>query len=186
MRAKVRKEKKKWIRVVGPSFLHGQLLGESYASHASDLIGRRLDLNISYLTGDIKRQNVILGFRIIEAKGSDAYADIISYSMVNAYVKRIVRAGKDKIDDSFTVETKDKFFLRIKPVMLVKSKTKNSTLTTLRALARENFSKLAHTHDLKMILDGVISGKIQRDLKQLLNKIYPLNVFEIRKLDIVR
>ena len=180
------KGKKRWVQIIGPAFFNNALLGESYVSEPSLLIGKTVYAHLSYLTGDMRKQYTVLGFKVTSVKGSDAYADLISYSLVLAHVKRMVRPNKDKIDDSFTVETKDHLALRIKPVILTRNKAHNSLLTKIRKHVRDSFIALSRNHSFPELVDGLISGHISKELKQQINKIYPINTFEVRSLELIR
>ena len=186
MAEKVRKGKKKWIRVLGPTDLKDNILGESYVYDANTLLGKTLTLNLGNLTGAPRRQNTNLKFKISEIKGSDAHAVLIGYVMVMAHVKRMVRTGKEKIDDSFVINCKDKGKLKIKPVLITKGKASNSVLTKLRLGVRDMVSDFALKNDYKTVFDNVMSGQLQRTLRNDLKKIYPLIACEIRKLEIMK
>ena len=183
--SKTTKGKKKWISIVGPATLKNNFLGESYVYDPQILIGRKLKLNLSQVLGDMRKQNVNLGFKIKELKGNEAYAEIIYYEIVPAYVKRMVRTGKEKIDDSFVIETKNKIKLKIKPVIITKNKASRLILTKLRMITREKINQFSNKEDIDVIFDKVISGQLQKELDKNLRKIYPLNNFEIRRLEIL-
>ena len=97
----VRKGKKGWVKIVGPKYFRSVEIGESYVYSSNDLIGKKLKINLSVLSGDMRKQHVNIGFKVVEASGSQAVADIYSYEIVGAHVRRMVRTLKDKVDDSF-------------------------------------------------------------------------------------
>ena len=142
-------------------------------------------MNLSNLIGDARKQNINIQFKIKEVKGSEAYAETVSYLMVAAHVKRMVRAGREKLDDSFTIETKDKEKLKIKPVIITKNKAKNSILTKIRMGVRDHFLKMGKIKNFQEILKEVIDNNAQREIKSRLSKTYPLSIIEIRELSLV-
>ena len=185
MAEKSKKGKKRWIKIVGPGEFKNIVLGESYVIDPNILLGKKLKLSLGSLTGALKRQYALIGFKVKEIKGAEAHAEVVSYEMVLAHTKRLVRAGRDKIDDSFVVESKDKVKARIKPIGLTKNKAKNSILTRIRNLGREKIKEMFLKEDFNKALDEIISGRLQRSLKQELGKTYPLGVYDIRKLEVL-
>ena len=185
MADKIRKGKKSWVRIVGPTSFKNNFLGESYVYDGKELIGRKIRINLSRLNGDMRVQNIFIVFKIKESKGPEVYADIVSYEVSQSHIKRIVRTNRDKIDDSFIVESKDKVKLRVKPVIMTVNKAKNSILTALRSNTRENLKGFFSQSDLKSALDDIMLGKLQKAVKQNLKKIYPVSALEIRKLEVL-
>lgn len=181
----IKKGKKRWIKVIGPVEFNNILLGESYVIDPNNLLGKKIQLNLSNLIGDMKRQNIVVGFKIKEIKGNDAYAELISYGMLQTHIRRLVRTGQDKIEDSFVVETKDNIKIRIKTIILTKNKTKNSVLTKIMMYGRDAIKTSFSNNSFKQELGNIILLQLQRKLKQEMNKIYPLSVFEIKKLEIM-
>ncbi len=182
---KTRKGKQRWIKIIGPPELKDSVLGESYVVDPEQLIGKKVYLGLNNLTGDMRRQNILVGFRVHSVKGAEAHADVVSYEMIQAHVKRLIRAGQDKIDDSFLVESKDHVKLRIKPLILTRNKTKNSNLTRIRMRTREKIKDLFTKESFTNTFGAILSGQLQKSLRQDMSKIYPLSVFEIRRVDIL-
>jgi len=182
---KIRKGKQRWIKIVGSLEFKDSPLGESYVIDPERLIGKKIQLGLNNLTGDMRKQSILVGFCIRTINGAEARADVVSYEMLQAHVKRLVRAGQDKIDDSFLVESQDHVKLKIKPVIVTRSKTKNSNLTRLRMEGREKIKHLFMKEPFEKVFGAIISGQLQRSLRQEMSKIHPLSVFEIRKIEIL-
>ena len=182
----VRKGKKGWVKIVGPKYFRSVEIGESYVYSSNDLIGKKLKINLSVLSGDMRKQHVNIGFKVVEASGSQAVADIYSYEIVGAHVRRMVRTLKDKVDDSFFAESKDKIKLRIKPVVITRAKVNHSVFTAIRKKIREDFIKNCMENDFNDIVNSVINGEYQGGIRKELNKVYPVSAFEIRKLEVVK
>jgi len=177
-----KKGKKNWIKIIAPGEFKDAELGESFVSSPEDLIGKTLFINLSVLLNDIRKQNINIGFKVIDVKNLQASTKVFSYELMPAHVRRMVRIMKERIDDSFIIESKDKLKIRIKPIILTKSKTKQSILNAIRKKTRDKLIKLASEKTFSDILKLVISVELQKTLKTELNKIYPLSTFEIRKL----
>ena len=185
MAEKIKKGKKQWVEIVGSSDFKNQYLGESYVSDINQLLGKTVIVNASRLLDDMKKQQATVTFKVNEIKGDQALAIVVAYEMLSAHVRRLVRTNKDKIEDSFVIESKDKTKLRIKPITLTRNKTNNSVLTKIRMKTREYFINIAAKNDFKTILVEVMRGEVQKSLRNDLKKIYPLSILEIRKIEVL-
>lgn len=185
MAGKSKKGKKRWVRIVGPVEFKNSVLGEGYVVDPNMLIGKKVKLNLGNLIGDPRKQSVAISFKIKEVKGAEAHAEVVSYEMLQSHVKRLVRTGQDKIDDSFLVESKDKLKLRVKPIMLTRNKANNSILSNIRLKCRERIKDIFLKESFNNIFSDIITGQLQRGLKQELRKVYPISIFDIRRIEIL-
>lgn len=180
----LKKAKKKWVKISSQKqFFKGQEIGESYTANPTNMIGKVLKVNLMTLTGDPKKQSFNARFKITNSEDTGATADFIGYRMANSQVKRLVRRATKKIEDSFVIETKDKVKIRIKPLLLTKNITNKSVLTALRKKSREFIGERFKATDYSAIVSEILVGKLQKDLRLSLKKIYPTNVVEIKALN---
>ncbi|MEA3378959.1 MAG: hypothetical protein U9Q69_04980 [Nanoarchaeota archaeon] len=177
---KIQKKKKAWYNVIAPPEFKNENLGMTPASNPETLAGRILKVNMVVLTRNMKKQSFSIFFRIKDVRGLDAHTEVIQYRMNNIHVKRIVKKGKDKIDASFIVKTKDDANVRIKPILLTRNKVQNSVLTSLRKAAEKMIVIEAKKMDYPMLINMIIDGTLQKQLKKSLKKIYPLSIVDIR------
>lgn len=178
------KKKKIWIKIIAPREFHNKPLGETL--QREKLSGRKLKVSLSNLIGDFKKQNTSIGFVVTEVKDNQAKTEVYKYIISPSHLKRLVRKSKNKIDDSFVVETKDKIKLRVKPFMVTRQKTSRSTLTSLRKISREQLERYIKGNTFVDFIRDVISGKIQGRLKYELKIAYPLSLYEIRCIERVK
>ncbi len=178
----LKKKKKKAYLILSKEFNNDEI-GETLASDDSLVIGRTIEIGLSQLTNDPKMQNIKVKFRIREIKEGKCYAELYRYMMIPTYVRRVVKPGREKIEDSFALITKDNVNIRVKPILLTKAEVQNSVLSKLRKKTREFFSEYTKRNDYDKFLFDLISHNIQKDLKSMLNKVYPLSVVEIRLME---
>lgn len=178
----LKKKKKRWISIYGTKNFKDIQLGESYVADPSRLMNKNLEINLMELTNDVKKQNIKVRFIINNISENKATADFIGHELVSSLVKRVVKRAKSKIDDSFIVETKDNIKIRVKPLVLTKTKAAHSVLTRLRSKIREtltvNFKK--YTYD--ELVQQLLNQEVHKLLKEQLKKIYPVSVVELRYL----
>lgn len=173
-------KKKRWFNVVAPQEFKSVSLGETPALEPDNLKGRTFKLNLMTITKDMKKQSFSVKFRTTEVKGNDVHTELIRYEMGNVHVKRVVKKGKDKVDDSFVVQTKDGVKVRLKPLLITRNKVQNSVKTTLRKSVRELLQEQFKQKDYSQVVTALIRYELQSKIKSEMKKVYPLAFVEFR------
>ncbi|MBI2647056.1 hypothetical protein HYW99_01145 [Candidatus Woesearchaeota archaeon] len=176
----IKLKKKQWYQILAPKEFNDIVLGETLAYEPKELLGKTLSCSLMNLFRDIKKQNVNIYFKVTEVEGDKAKAIMISYELVPSSIKRFVRRDSEKIDLSFTCETSDNIFLRIKAIIVTKSEVKGSITSKLRINYVNMIAKTIKKMTFQELNKELIDHKIQNAIKENLNKIYPLRVCEIR------
>ena len=176
----IKRKKKSWVPMHAPKMLNDALLGETLVSDKKDVIGKVLTLNYSIFTKDMKKQNLDVLFKVISIVDDKAQTRIHGLSLTNSYVKRLVRRGKSKIEDSFTVKTNDGLNIRIKPLVITNNTVNSSLATKIRLLVKERLEKFVSSNGLDDLFETLLKQKIQKELKDELSKLYPLRYVDIR------
>ncbi|MCC7574373.1 hypothetical protein KO361_02180 [Candidatus Woesearchaeota archaeon] len=176
----VKKKKKAWYGLYAPESMNNVFLGETQVYNPNDVVGKTLSLNLAMITNDMKKQNVIASFRVKEVKDNKGLTELIGYALSIAYIKRLVRRKRDKIDDSFLAKSKDGKSLRIKTVVMTNSKTHESATSAIRLSLRAKIKKTLKEVDFVDFVNSLINLRYQKDWKNSLGKIYPLKFLEVR------
>jgi small subunit ribosomal protein S3Ae len=173
-------KKKKWFPIIAPKLFNEKVLGECLLTDSELMKGRHITLNMMNITGDPKKQSTNLQFLIRNVIDGKGMTELVKYEMSNSFVKRLIRRGKNKVDDSFLTKTMDGKVVRVKPLAITLKNTNKSVLSSLRLelrkVIKEKFSKLTFSQ----IIESLIQYKLQRELKTSVVKIYPLRTCEIR------
>lgn len=177
-------KKKQWYPIIAPKQFDNAIIGETLVYEPQQMLGKTLSHSLMNLTNDMKRQNVAIHFKVVEVEGNKAKTSIIGYEIIPSSVKRFVRRASEKIDLSFTCETADNIFLRVKPLVITKSDIKGSTAARLRHNVMAFLAKTIKKMTYEEVLNDLILHKMQSMMRENLNKIYPLKVCEIRYLGI--
>ena len=180
-----KRKKKAWYGLYAPSSLNNAFLGESYVYGPDELVGKSIKLNLSMITNDMKKQNVLVSFRVNKVEDNKGLADLIGYSLSLSYLKRLVRRRRDKIDDSFVAKDKEGKFVRIKTVAMTNSKTYESASSAIRLSLRAKIRKSLKEMSFEEFVNALINIRLQRDWKTSLSKIYPLKFLEVRHASLV-
>jgi len=180
VKVKLRKQKKKWFNVLASPEFKEQIIGETMAFESENLIGRSVRVNLSLVSREVRRQGKFVTFRIKEVKDATAHTELIKYEIPSMHVKRLVRKERDKVDDSFLVETKDGIKLRVKPLILTRDHTQNSVKTSLRKAVNDLLKKEAKEKTYSEFVLALLSMSLQKTIKSSLKTVYPLSLAEIR------
>ena len=175
-----KRKKKAWYGLYAPESLNSAFLGETHVYSSSELIGKTVKMNLSMITGDMKKQNVVTTFRVNEFKDNKGLSELIGYALSLAYIKRLVRRKRNKIDDSFLAKDKDGKLVRIKTVVMTNAKTYDSANSAIRLSLRAKIRKTLKEMSFNEFVNALINIRLQKDWKSSLNKIYPLKFLEVR------
>ncbi len=174
--------KKKWLQIKASKFFDNELLGECYVTSPDLLMGRTVAANLANLTGDIRQQSVTLKFIVTSLDGESWIADVIGYQMAPSAIRRIVRRGSDRLDESFICETSDGKKVRIKPMAITKTITNSAVHRSLRKMLINSVVQVVKKHTFDSLINEVITSKLQIAVKAELKKVYPLKAIELTSL----
>lgn len=174
--------KKKWLPIRASKFFDNELLGDCYLASPDLLMGRTVSANLANLTGDIRQQSVTLKFIVTSMDGEAGVADVIGYQMASSAIRRIVRRGSDRLDESFACETSDGRKVRIKPMAITKTITNSAVHRSLRKMLVGSLVKIVKKHTFDSLINELITSKLQIAVKAELKKVYPLKAVEITSL----
>ena len=178
----IKKKKKKWYPILASQEFRQVEIGETPSLSPDSLINRTLEVNLMQLTNDIKKQNSIIVFKIIEIKDDRALTEISKYYLSPSALKRLAFRDKIKIEDSFTAKTKDNIQFRIKPILITKAKTNRTILALLRKKTQEIVKKEASSKTFSEVISSILDYKLPLLIKTTLKKIYPLSTIQIKAL----
>ena len=146
-RAAARRQKdkwkaKRWFSIRAPrnpwSF---KTIGETLAEDEKMLVGRHYEIMQNELDGDYTKMHVKIRFRVVEVIGNDAITEFIGHDIMKDPVRRQIRRDRGKIDDAIDVVTEDGFYVRIKPMMVTRSRVRGSQKQESRVIARNTIIK---------------------------------------------
>ena len=176
------KIKKKWYQILAPKEFNENLIGETPSLDPRLLIGKVIRVNLMNLTRDIKKQNTNIRFKIIGLIENKAQTEVIGYQIIPAFIKRIIRRGRNNLHDSFVCETSDGKRIRLKTLIITIHKTKGAVTNSLTNSMKVNLKDYVKKISYKELIHELISYKLQINLKNSLKSIYPLRNCEIKEM----
>jgi ribosomal protein S3AE len=178
-----KKVKRKFpVEIKASESFNSIVLGKSEVSDLTTLPGKTIKVNLMYVTGNIKNQNVRLVFRINDVHAGVAKSEIVSYQQIPYYLNRFVKSGSDLVEDSFVAVSKDGKNVRIKPFAITKMNTSGMVLTSLRNKIQEVIIADVLTKTAEDFISGVTYGKVQTGYRNEVKKVFPLKAFEFKKI----
>lgn len=175
---------KRWYTIVSPQMFGSRPLGETVAAEDSSMIGRTIMVSLMNVTGDVKRQNANVIFEVDAVQNGVAQTKVKKMEINPASIRRMVRKAKDRIDMSFVCATNDNKAVRIKPFLISRGQAGGAALTVIRKLtedvARVEVSKLSY----EGFVNEVVTGRLQKMIRDRVNKVYPVKIVEIRMFEI--
>jgi small subunit ribosomal protein S3Ae len=176
-------KKKIFVKILAPKDFQEQIIGEAPVTESRLLLGRKINVNLMTITNDPKDQNIQIKFNINELKGADSVGtELLSATLLPAYIRRLVRKEKSRIDNCFTVKTQDNKNVVIKTFFITINIVTNSILTSLRKKSQEFIRNEVAKMNFDNLVIEVLSHKLQDRARKELNKVYPLKQCEVREI----
>lgn len=152
-----------------------------YSYNIEDLNGRIIFYDSTRL---FRGKSVLLKLKV-DVKDDHATAKPHELKIMPCSLRRMIRKGTNYVEDSFSAECKNAV-LRIKTFLITRKKVSRVIRKALRDKAKEELTNYVKGKNTEILFDDVMKNKIQRSLSQILKKIYPLSLCEIRTLKIER
>jgi len=151
----------------------------------ASLVGKTTKLNMMYVSGNVKNQNIRLVFKIIEVSSGLAKTEVSGYYQIPYYLSRFVKAGSDLVEDSFEVLSRDGKTVRVQPFIVTKMNASAMIATSIRLLVKDIVSTEIKSKTYGEFISSVISGKVQTGYRNEVKKIFPLKSFEFREVELI-
>jgi small subunit ribosomal protein S3Ae len=178
--ARTKAKKKQWYSIIAPARFDGQHVGEAHVTNPNDLVGRRLKVSMRDVTNNRRAQHIDLDLEVHKVAEDRAQTFVRGFSISPSTVKRYVRRGRTRIDDSFVARTSEDYRLRIKPIIVTHGTTVNNVQKKIRKATKQRLQKLCKNNTYDDVLDAILGFDIQKELKEDLSKLYPIRTLEIR------
>jgi small subunit ribosomal protein S3Ae len=172
--------KKKWFSILAPGLFREVVVGEMPLYESIEMKGRCVTANMMNLTNNPRNQHINVKLRIVDVKDGKGLTQVLGAEMTPGSVKRLMRRGRTKVEDSFVVQTSDKKLVRLKPLIITNSVEKNSATAAIRKIVRNAAATLIIKLTYEQLLEEIVSFKLQRHLGEQASKITRIRSSEIR------
>ena len=178
--------KKKWYRIVAPRLFNERIVGETAALEAKNLAERTMKVNMFTLTDNIRKQNTEIKLLINSVQGDNAITSMIGFKILPTSVKRLVRKGKTRLDQTIKAITNDNKVITIKMFLVTRNLVKGSVFTAIQNKSKEIVTDIVNNSTYDGLAEAVVYGKIQKEIREQIAKIYPLKICDVREFKLER
>jgi small subunit ribosomal protein S3Ae len=182
---KTKIKKKHWAQILAPKAFDSIILGETHVSEKEQMLTKHITANLMVLTDDPRKQGYNIRFEVKEVKDGKAHTQVIGMDMTPSAVKRLIRRGRDKVDDSFVLRIGGGRLVRVKPTLVTNTKASKNTQTEIRLTVRKRLRDMFAKMRFDDIIKDIIDMKTQRSLRDLCTKTHPIRSADIREIIIV-
>ena len=178
-------KRKKWHTIVAPATYGSIPIGETTVLEPDHIIGKTVEVNLMHLTRNMKKQNVNVKFKVTGLENAQGITRSHELYMQPASIKRLVRAGRDRIDESFIIKSNDEVYARIKPLFITYAHQTATTRTKVRRACVSYIRKYAAAKMLEDIFKDIVDGKLQKELSIKLKDTLRMRNCEIRSIEVI-
>ncbi|MDO8480343.1 MAG: hypothetical protein Q7S65_00845 [Nanoarchaeota archaeon] len=178
--------KKRWFKILAPKYFGEKLVGEVPAVEPKALIGKILTVNLFTLTDNIKRQNFEVSLIVDTIQGDEGHTSVVAMRMIPTSIRRMIRKGRTRLDSTVRAVTKKDEVVTVKLLLVTKKNVRGSVYHALNNVTKNFVARYIAAGEFAVLGDELVDGKIARDLKAKVNKIYPLRSCDIRAFKLER
>ncbi|NOQ55598.1 MAG: 30S ribosomal protein S3ae [Nanohaloarchaea archaeon] len=181
-----KKKQKTWYSIVSPKQFGEKEIAKTLALDSKNIIGRKVSLPLSDITGDFKHFHTMITLKINEVKDLKAYTEYNGQNLISDKIARMVNRWKSRIDAVSDISTKDDHKLRIKVIVITRRRVNTTIKSEIRKAVFAETEKYCKGHDMETIVSDIFSNKLQKALFHGAKNIYPLQSVEIRKTEVLK
>lgn len=162
------------------------VVGEVLSSDPKNLINRVLRIPLSDLTGSTDPSSLYsnVKLRVYKVGSKNVSTRIIGHEVAMSYLKALARRRRTVMHHVVDVETKDNVKIRVKVMLVTQSKVSSTLRASLRRRLHELLLELPKKRYYYEFMKEILGGDLARSLFSELNKVTPLEHFEIKKSEI--
>jgi len=175
-------KKKKWVPLIAPKVFNNVVLGETYVTENEQILTKSITLNLLPVLNDMRKQSYEARFDVTDVKDGQAKTALVGLTMTPSAVKRLIRRGRDKIEDSFLAKLKTDQVVRVKPVIITANLCSKQTQTVIRMDVRQRLIEVLAGSTVDGFVKEIIDNKIQRIIKDAANAHHPVRSTDIRSI----
>lgn len=176
---------KKWYHVMAPALFSQRPIGETPGEDAEKMMGRIISVNARDLTGNIKKNQVMINFRITDVQGTNANTTFDSMHVQTGALKRLVRRRSSKVESVDDVVTKEGTRARVKSLALTAVPVSQTQKSAIRKILKDSMTQVARENDYESMFHLLVLGDGTQNAQKDAHKIAPIkrvDVVKIRRL----
>jgi len=171
------------IEILAPKIFAERFLGITFADKEEKAKGRILQKYGLELLENPEKYYYIFHFRIKEVRDGKAYTELKEIECSRDFLNRNVRKGTSKIEGRIATKTKEGMEIIYKPFVIVPGRCDSKIGTKIRKKLQELLESYSSKSTVERIVEDVVADTLQKKIVEEIKKIYPINVFEFRRIE---
>ncbi|MFH0970501.1 MAG: hypothetical protein V1776_03510 [Candidatus Diapherotrites archaeon] len=172
---------KKWFNLLAPPLFNSTTLAHTPGEEPENVMNRILSISAREMTGNIKKSQLMLKFKVNNVQGLNAYTQLYGMEVQPGSVRRLVRRKSSKVEHIIDARCKDGQIARIKTVAIISNPISAPKRSIVRQLLHEGIISLAAGQDYESLLHQFISGDSTAGILTNIRKIAPIKRVDILK-----
>ncbi|MCL4328529.1 MAG: 30S ribosomal protein S3ae [Candidatus Thermoplasmatota archaeon] len=178
-------KEKTWFTVVSPPYLGEKEIALSPASGPEAMVGRKIEVPVSDLTGNFKKAGVKAVFEVTSCQGTKCATEFVGHFVGDDYVRRMVRRRKERMDVVSKSVTKDGVVVSVKAVIVTDTKLTNARKSSIRKNTGSAISEKASSMPMGEFAAYLMGDDLPNAISSVNKDIFPLRKIEIRKSEVL-
>lgn len=178
--------KKRWFQLIAPKIFNNNVIGDIPSFEAKTLIGKSIKINLAILTNDMRKQSTEVRLIISNVEGDKAKTELIGLTVVPTSIKRFVRKGKTRLDQTVKAITNDEKVVTLKILIVARNIIQGSVKASIQKEIKRFIIKKISVLNYGELSESIVFNKLVRELKEKLCKIYPLKICDVREFKLER
>ncbi|MCD6478729.1 MAG: hypothetical protein J7L44_02465 [Candidatus Diapherotrites archaeon] len=174
-------KKKRWFKVHAPKIFKEIVLGETPAERENQLLNRTIEVSVGELTGQRKFMPIIARLRVTKVTNDRANTELVGCRVDTAYLKRIVRRRRTKVDSIVTAETADRKKVRVTATTICGARIESKKETHIRKAMGEEIINDAKKCKFDEFMQHLMFGNIAQKIMGKIKGVAPIQRIEIVK-----
>jgi ribosomal protein S3AE len=125
-------------------------------------------------------------FKITDVDSRNAYTRFNGYATTAEYLYRVVRKRNQKVESTDNFDTKDGWKLQITSMAILNRNTESEIQKKVRSVMVRHIDETAKKSGMDDLVKKVLEGSLQREIRKLGSKIYPVRFCEIAKIEVAK
>ncbi|MHA1302667.1 MAG: 30S ribosomal protein S3ae [Candidatus Heimdallarchaeaceae archaeon] len=173
---------KSWYKVEGAPYITDKSLGETIADEPEKLYGRVIEMAKLGILDDILADlNLKIRFKIVRVEGTICRTEFVGHEIAKEQIRSQIRRNRSRIESIHNVTTKDKAKIRVSTIVVTPMRCGTSTQKKIRKAIQEYVTAKAKEENFQTFSLNLVNNKLASEVKEVVNKIYPTLLVEIRK-----
>lgn len=176
--------KKDWYKLIAPKIFNNRELGETPVVYPDQAKERSLEVALNELNPTAPKFYFKILLKTEDIEDKKVNLRFAGHECSRDFIFRMIRKGLRRVDTRVITKTKDGKAIIMKPIATTIKRTTTSVKGSVRAKISEEVENYLSNKDIDDIVQNMITGDMQKEIKKKVSKVYPLRELEMRKSEV--